>query len=456
MNKKNIIKAAAIFSIFACATISCTSEDSTASNALPDGKYPLELKASNISVAQSRATVDGSWSGGETIGLMVSGDNSLYSYTADASGNLTSTAPYYWKATDDITVTAWYPYSASTDGTTFTHSVNQDQSSDTNYAASDLITATNQTISFASEKKELTFSHETAKITVTLEAGDGVTADELTSATISISDGTQYITSHNGSAIIAAPTTLNASTDFMKVTIGKGDFYYTLTENTTFAKGNVYNYTIKVNKTGLSVTAKISSWNNTDENGDENEENGNADMSDFFNTVNVGDYYTCDGMVYASSISSSELESVKDKIIGIVFYVGQDGSGDGTDYSSTGIGIKNCHGYVVALTDCVDENGDIAHLDWGDAFGAANKYTYNGMSAPSISSGWFLPNITLLEKLVKLESDFFSVGGNILDGQWYWSSTANYYAMVANSGMTTTSNKNNDSANKWIRAILAF
>lgn len=261
MKKNNIIKAVAILCIMNCALCitSCSQEENA-----NDGKYPLELKATGISVDQTRAVPDGTWTGNEVLGLMVSGDNNVYRYTADNEGNLTSTSPYYWQNTDDITVTAWYPYSASSDGTKFSHTVNDDQSSDENYNSSDLIVASNKTVSFA--KSEIAFEHQTSKITVSLTWGTEFTDEEKDKARVEIYDGTQYIAPNCSIKAmmyraVIMPVKLNANTDFIKVTVGKASFYYALAAQTSFDKNNSYTYSITVKKTGLELTGcTIKGW----------------------------------------------------------------------------------------------------------------------------------------------------------------------------------------------------
>lgn len=53
-----------------------------------------------------------------------------------------------------------------------------------------------------------------------------------------------------------------------------------------------------------------------------------------------------------------------DKVIGIVFYAGQHDT-DTSDYTSTGIGQAQCHGYIVALTDVHNGNSDRLRWEWG-------------------------------------------------------------------------------------------
>ena len=79
-------------------------------------------------------------------------------------------------------------------------------------------------------------------------------------------------------------------------------------------------------------------------------------------TLQIGDYFCKDSDNNWYIIPQ---ETTPDgNVIGIVFHVGQHDSDKG-DYTSTGIGQEKCHGYVVALTDVNNDNNDILRWEWG-------------------------------------------------------------------------------------------
>lgn len=272
----NIIRTSLL--IFNCALLitSCSSDFQSAADQLPSGKYPLELRAANIVVNQSRATADNSWAGGEEVGLTVSGDTTVYKYVADAEGNLTSQKPYYWQTTDDIKVTAWYPYNDGVDPDT-AWTVKQDQSAD-GYQSSDYIKADTTTVTFAGDKA-LTFTHQTSKIIVTLEPGDGFTADDLAEAVIQVYDGTRYITTHSGSALIV-PTTIESATEFISIAIADAEYVYALDEPKTFSPATSYTFALTVSKSGIELEGcTIGEWNSIVDK--------TAHATTYFATINV-------------------------------------------------------------------------------------------------------------------------------------------------------------------------
>lgn len=113
----------------------------------------------------TRATVDNTWSGGETVALQINAGGWL-DYTADAYGNLTGN-DYYWQNTDPVTVQGICPATAA--GST-TWSVESDQSSYRNYQSGDLLATGVTTVNYGNAAN-LTFRHQTAKLVVNIVDG---------------------------------------------------------------------------------------------------------------------------------------------------------------------------------------------------------------------------------------------------------------------------------------------
>ena len=74
------------------------------------------LNPAATATAGTRAPVDGNWEGVQSVAVLMDGTVKAYDVTlttADpASATLTSTDPHYWTNRKDITVTAWWPYTA--------------------------------------------------------------------------------------------------------------------------------------------------------------------------------------------------------------------------------------------------------------------------------------------------------------------------------------------------------
>ena len=241
-------------------------------NTLPAGKYPMTFTAQVDGLTATRATSDNSWTENEEVAIQI-GDE-IKKYTAASDGNLTVTSddPFYWQNTNDITVNAWYPYS-ETKPAVEALKVKADQSDNTNYQASDYLETDAVDVAF-NNLVVLTFKHRTAKVIVTLQAGDGVT--DVIGATVKFLNQTQV---ESGTEVIPNTTvTPDAYTallipiriqkkQFIKVTIGMNsdarDYYYTPTDINLEA-GKQYSYTITVKKEGLVVEGISVSWTDSD------------------------------------------------------------------------------------------------------------------------------------------------------------------------------------------------
>ncbi|WP_455624270.1 fimbrillin family protein [Parabacteroides sp.] len=258
---------------------------------LPAGKYPITFTAAVDGLTVTRATADGSWTGTEEVAIQIG--STTKKYTVSSGGSMSVAAgdtPFYWENKDDIAVSAWYPYNS---GSKPALVVKADQSKDNGYQLSDYLEATDATVTF--QEPKLTFTHRTAKVVATLEAGDGIT--DLTGATLTFVNqrgveggGTEVTpkTETNGDNVTTHTALLIPqqiqNNQFIKVTIGSNAYYYTPTNATDvdLKAGMAYTYTITVKKEGLQVTVGTSaSW-------DDNEENGNATNATF--KVHLADY----------------------------------------------------------------------------------------------------------------------------------------------------------------------
>ncbi|WP_418697585.1 fimbrillin family protein, partial [Bacteroides sp.] len=282
---------------------SCSADDTSPGNTLPDGKYPMTFTTAVGELLVTRGTADNSkWAGGEEVAIQI--DNEVKKYKADASGNLTGTdsnQSFYWQTTtEEKSVTAWYPYPSTTITTRpspFTFTVQADQSSSGNgYQSSDFLYASSTSIKYNDSSKKLEFKHLPVKVVINLKNGDQIS--DVANATVSLvnqsltsgaigTDGTVANQSGNAeitSLALATPTTDYQQTvqallvpqdiagkKFIKVTIGTGDdareYFYTPAVGTAaLVAGKQYTYNITVKKEKLEVTAGTSgSWTDNDQ-----------------------------------------------------------------------------------------------------------------------------------------------------------------------------------------------
>lgn len=256
----------------------CTQDELADDNRLPEGEYPVVIRATGLSVEatpqaapSTRATVDGDWQGVQTVALKMGDAVKEYTVTASTdfkSATLSRTdAPHYWTSRDPITVSAWWPL----DDTDITRmpavKVAEDQSTLAAFQGSDFISAENQTVTFSDPK--LTFTHRTARVAIELKPGTGFTSvDGATVSLVSLSTDNEnptaiqtYHASGNSYEALTAPQTVAKGEPFIRVELGGGTFYFRPQNDVVLEAGNRYKYTVKVNATGLTLAGcEIGKW----------------------------------------------------------------------------------------------------------------------------------------------------------------------------------------------------
>lgn len=217
-------------------------------------------------------------------------------YTAGGSGTMTpATQPYFPTSGNGVNIYAYYPSNRvgnDITATSVSFSVAEDQSSDEDYKASDLMygTPSQNPVSRTKSPTALIFKHLLSKVTITLVPGDGTpsldgavvrlrnvqpnTALNVSAGTIGNASGdtkditvfTAATSALSGSAVVV-PQTLEPT--FIEVTLENGgvltskelkDGSYNPITSVVLTSGNEYKYTITVNLTSLGVTSTIVPW----------------------------------------------------------------------------------------------------------------------------------------------------------------------------------------------------
>ena len=260
------------------ALTACTQDELADDNRLPEGKYPVVIRTTGLSVEatplaapSTRATVDGDWQGVSSVALKL-GD-AVKEYTVTASTDFKSATlsrendPYYWTSRDPITVSAWWPFNNADITQMPAVKVAEDQSKLADFQNSDFISAENRKVEF--NNPTLEFTHRTARVAIELKPGTGFTS--VAGATVSLvslsaDNGNPtaiktYNASGNTYEALTAPQTVVAGKPFVKVELGGGTFYFRPQNNVVLAAGNRYTYTVKVNATGLTLEGcTIGDW----------------------------------------------------------------------------------------------------------------------------------------------------------------------------------------------------
>ena len=210
------------------------------------------LNPAATATAGTRAPVDGNWEGVQSVAVMMDGTVKAYDvtpYTADpTSATLTSTDPYYWTNHNDITVTAWWPYTAG-ETTPPAVKVKANQSAQKDFETSDLIVADGQTVTYGSPT--LRFTHRTARVTIVLtDNTEGLASVQLTG--LSTEGGNPdiivpYDKGSNTYTAIVAPQNVAAGTAFIVCTFTNGKtFVYKMKNATDWQAGGEYTYTVSL------------------------------------------------------------------------------------------------------------------------------------------------------------------------------------------------------------------
>ena len=260
------------------ALAACTQDELAGDNRLPEGEYPVVIRATGLSVEatplaapSTRATVDGDWQGVSSVALKL-GD-AVKEYTVTASTDFKSAtlsrenAPHYWTSRDPITVSAWWPFNNANITQMPAVKVAEDQSKLADFQNSDFISAENRKVEF--NNPTLEFNHRTARVAIELKPGKGFTSvDGATVSLVSLSADNgnptaikTYNASGNTYEALTAPQTVEAGKPFIRVELGGGTFYFRPQNNVVLEAGNRYKYTVKVNASGLTLEGcTIGDW----------------------------------------------------------------------------------------------------------------------------------------------------------------------------------------------------
>ena len=260
------------------ALAACTQDELAGDNRLPEGEYPVFIRATGLSVeatplaaSSTRAAVDGDWQGVTSVALKM-GD-AVKEYTVTASTDFKSATlsrendPYYWTSRDPITVSAWWPFNNANITQMPAVKVAEDQSKLADFQNSDFIAAENRKVEF--NNPTLEFTHRTARVAIELKPGTGFTSvDGATVSLVSLSADNgnptaikTYNASGNTYEALTAPQTVEAGKPFIRVELGGGTFYFRPQNNVVLEAGNRYKYTVNVNATGLTLEGcTIGEW----------------------------------------------------------------------------------------------------------------------------------------------------------------------------------------------------
>jgi hypothetical protein len=341
------------------ALAACTQDELAGDNRLPEGEYPVVIRATGLSVEatpqaapSTRAAVDGDWQGVTSVALKM-GD-AVKEYTVTASTDFKSATlsrennPYYWTSRDPITVSAWWPFNKADITQMPAVKVAEDQSKLADFQNSDFISAENRKVEF--NNPTLEFTHRTARVTIELKPGTGFTS--VAGATVSLvslsaDNGNPtaiktYNASGNTYEALTAPQTVVAGKPFVKVELGGGTFYFRPQNNVVLEAGSRYKYTVKVNATGLTLEGcTIGDW------ADGGGESGAAELGYIYDS-NTKTYtvYNADGLLAWNEAAQKD-RSINCTLTADIDLTGKDWSPIGTNFYNSYTGTFDGGGHTI-------------------------------------------------------------------------------------------------------------
>ena len=242
--------------VLALSLVACTQDEV---GFLPEGAEgtPIVFTATGLNpvataTAGTRAPADGNWEGVQSVAVLMDGTVKTYNVTPSTadptSATLTSTDPYYWTNHNDITVTAWWPYTAG-ETTPPAVKVKANQSAQKDFEGSDLIVADGQTVTYGSPT--LRFTHRTARVTIVLtDYTEGLASVRLTGLSTEGDNPDIIVPYDKGSntyTAIVAPQSVAAGTAFITCTFTNGKtFVYKMKNATDWQAGGEYTYTVSL------------------------------------------------------------------------------------------------------------------------------------------------------------------------------------------------------------------
>ena len=337
------------------------------------------LNPAATAIANTRSTVDGDWEGVQSVAVLMDGTVKAYDVTPSTadptSATLTSTDPYYWTNHNDITVTAWWPYTAG-ETTPPAVKVKANQSTQKDFEGSDLIVADGQTVTYGSPT--LRFTHRTARVTIVLtDYTEGLASVRLTG--LSTENGnpdkiTPYGKGSNTYTAIVAPQSVAAGTAFITSTFTNGKtFVYKMKNATDWQAGGEYTYTVSL------AAAKDLGYTI--------ESNGSYTV------------YNADGLLNVAELVNGGKTDINITLTADIDLTGKDWTPIGTDYDNSYKGTFDGGGHTITGLTFTTNDEYAGLFGWLNRAGTVKNVVMEGVQITShqiyggsiggvVGSGW--------------------------------------------------------------------
>lgn len=282
------------------AIYACSSDDEGSNNNITPPTPSISTEKIQIHISskpETRAT-DNAFEIGDKIGIFVVSHNTDGTATTlKTRGNYidncmfslqdswTSAIPQYWK--DNSTHAdfyMYYPYTSEIANVeTFPWSIKEDQSSEANYKASELLIGKTLDVAPSEDDVNISAKHVMAQVVITLIANKGFTSTDLANTDINVSinnvktqaianlatgivtaigNNTNVIPHKEGDIYKAliVPQKLNSG-NIITVTVNDMMFYLSKTSQlSSLEAGHSYQFTVTLSKTSSGMNADIVKW----------------------------------------------------------------------------------------------------------------------------------------------------------------------------------------------------
>ena len=379
------------------ALAACTQDELAGDNRLPEGDYPVVIRATGLSVEatplaapSTRASVDGDWQGVTSVALKM-GD-AVKEYTVTVSTDFKSATlsrendPHYWTSRDPITVSAWWPFNNADITQMPAVKVAEDQSKLADFQNSDFISAENRKVEF--NNPTLEFTHRTARVTIELKPGTGFTS--VAGATVSLvslsaDNGNPtaiktYNASGNTYEALTAPQTVAAGKPFVRVELGGGTFYFRPQNNVVLEAGSRYKYTVKVNTTGLTLEGcTIGDW------ADGGGESGAAEDLGYIYDSNTNTYtvYNANGLMNIAELVNGGKTDINITLTADIDLTGKNWTPIGTDYDNSYKGTFDGGGHTITGLTFTTNDEYAGLFGWLNRAGTVKNVVMEGVQITS-------------------------------------------------------------------------
>ena len=380
------------------ALAACTQDELAGDNRLPEGEYPVVIRATGLSVEatpqaapSTRATVDGDWQGVQTVALKMGDVVKEYTVTPNSADNTKATLsrkndPYYWTSRDLITVSAWWPFNNADITQMPVVKVAEDQSKLADFQKSDFISAENRKVEF--NNPTLEFNHRTARVAIELKPGTGFTSvDGATVSLVSLSADNgnptaikTYNASGNTYEALTAPQTVVAGKPFVRVELGGGTFYFRPQNNVVLEAGSRYKYTVRVNTTGLTLEGcTIGSW------ADGGGESGAAEDLGYIYDSNTKTYtvYNANGLMNIAELVNGGKTDINITLTADIDLTGKKWTPIGTDYDNSYKGTFDGGGHTITGLTFTTNDEYAGLFGWLNRAGTVKNVVMEGVQITS-------------------------------------------------------------------------